>query len=156
MEMVKSIITALVFSLFLFFSQTSPTFSQPMGRKPGPGMGGKPWRGEGPCWRAFDLNPSPDQVKGLEQIQQAYLRETQVLRAEIFLKRLELREILTHPASKAESILSKYSEMNQLQSKLEEKIIEYLIKVRSLLSQEQLKNWCPEQELPLFRRMMQP
>jgi hypothetical protein len=83
------------------------------------------------------------------------MRETQLLRAEIFLKRLELREILTHPNSKAESILSKYSEMNQLQSKVEEKIIEYLIKVRSLLTQEQLKNWCPEREIPLFRRMMQ-
>lgn len=151
----KSIITVLVLFLFLFLSQASSSFSQPMGKKHGPGMGGKSWRGESPCWRAFDLNPSPDQVKGLEQIQQAYLRETQLLRAEIFLKRLELREILTHPTSKAESILSKYSEMNQLQSKLEEKIIEYLIKVRSLLSQEQLKNWCPEQELPPFRRMMQ-
>ena len=155
METMKSIITVLVLFLFLFLSQASSSFSQPMGKKHGPGMGGKSWRGESPCWRAFDLNPSPDQVKGLEQIQQAYLRETQLLRAEIFLKRLELREILTHPTSKAESILSKYSEMNQLQSKLEEKIIEYLIKVRSLLSQEQLKNWCPEQELPPFRRMMQ-
>ncbi len=119
-------------------------------------MWGRPWRGESPCWRALDLSPSRDQVRGLEQAQQAYLRETQLLRAEIFLKRLELKEILTDPISKGESILSKYAEMNQLQSKLEEKMIEYLIKVKGLLTPEQLRNWCPEQEFPLFRRMMQP
>ncbi len=152
--MKKSILTTL-FSLLLFISFGLPTFSQPM-RKSSPGMWGRPWRGESPCWRALDLGPSRDQAMGLEQAQQAYLRETQLLRAEIFLKRLELKEILTNPASKGESILSKYSEMNQLQSKLEEKMIEYLIKVRSLLTPEQLKNWCPEQEFPLFRRMMQP
>ncbi len=35
-----------------------------------------------------------------------------------------------------------------------EKAVEYLIKVRNLLTQEQLKNWCPEQEFPSFPRMM--
>ena len=151
----KSILTTIV-SLLLFISFVPLTFSQPMGKKSPPGMWGRPWRGEGPCWRALDLAPSRDQTRGLEQAQQTYLRETQLLRAEIFLKRLELREIFTDPASKGESILSKYSEMNQLQSKLEEKMIEYLMKVRNLLTPEQLKNWCPEQEFPLFRRMMQP
>ena len=29
-----------------------------------------------------------------------------------------------------------------------------LIKVRNLLSPEQVKTWCPEQELPYFRQMM--
>jgi Spy/CpxP family protein refolding chaperone len=152
----KLLITALAFSLFLSISHALPSFSQHMGKRPGPGMGGRPWRGETPCWGALDLTSSPDQLKGLEQIHQAYLRETQLLRAEIFLKRLELREVLTSPTSKGESILSKYSEMNQLQSKLEEKSIEYLIKVRSLLTPEQLKDWCPERELPPFRRMMGP
>ena len=152
----KSIIAVLIFSLSLFLFPTSPSLSQPMGRKPAPGMGGKPWRGEAPCWRALDLHPSPDQVKGLHQIHQTYFRETQLLRAEILLKRLELRELFSSPVAKAEMILSTFSEMNQLQSKLEEKMIEYLIKVRNLLTQEQLKSWCPEQEFPLFRRMMGP
>ncbi len=152
--MKKSVLTTLFF-LLLFIFLGLPTFSQPMKKSP-PGMWGRPWRGESPCWRALDLSPSRDQVRELQQAQQAYLRETRLLRAEIFLKRLELKETLTDPASKGDAILSKYSEMNQLQSKLEEKMIEYLIKVRSLLTPEQLKNWCPEQEFPLFRRMMQP
>jgi hypothetical protein len=45
-------------------------------------------------------------------------------------------------------------EIIELQSKQEEKAAEYLIKVRSLLTPEQLKSWCPEQEWPSFRHRM--
>jgi Spy/CpxP family protein refolding chaperone len=117
-------------------------------------MRGRPWRGDRPCWRASDLDLTLDQVKRLDLIYQAYFQETQLPRTELFAKRLELREFLTNPNIRIESIRSKYLEINEIQSKLEEKIIEYVIKVRNLLTQEQLKNWCPEQEFPLFQRMM--
>jgi len=139
---------------FLSILATSPSFSQPPGMKPGPEMRGRPWRGEGPCWRASDLDLSLDQVKRLEMIQQTFFGETQLRRAELFAKRLELRELLTNPTVKIESIRSKYLEISEIQSKLEEKAIEYLIKVRNLLTEEQLKIWCPEQEFPFFHRMM--
>ncbi len=35
------------------------------------------------------------------------------------------------------------------------KSIDYLMKVRGILTQEQLRSWCPELEIPFFRRMMQ-
>ena len=139
-------IQTLIFCL-LFILTVSLSFSQP------PGMGMKKWRGEGPCWRASDLDLSLDQVKRLDLIHQAYFRETQLPKAELFAKRLELREFLTNPNLRIESIRSKYLEINEIQSKLEEKTIEYLIKVRNILTQEQLKIWCPEQEFPLFQRM---
>jgi len=139
---------------FLSILATSPSFSQPPGPKPGPGMRGKPWRGEGPCWRAPDLDLSPDQAKRLDLIYQSYFQETQLPRTELFAKRLELREFLTNPNIRMESIRSKYLEINEIQSKLDEKTIECVIKVRSLLTQDQLRNWCPEQEFPLFQRMM--
>lgn len=113
------------------------------------------WRGENRCWKASDLNLSSDQVKGLELINQAYLKETRPLRNELFSKRLELREFLTNPNIKGESIQLKSSEVLALESKIGEREIEYLMKVRSLLTQEQLKNWCPEQEFPFLRGMMQ-
>jgi hypothetical protein len=132
----------IILSIFI----TSPSFPQPSGTRQ--------LRGETRCWRASDLNLSLNQVKKLELIQQAFFRETQLLRAELFAKRLELREFLTNPNTKIESIRSKYLEVNEYQSALEEKTMEYLIKVRNLLTQEQLKIWCPEQEFPPFRRMM--
>jgi len=133
---------------FLFIFATSPSFSQP------PGMGMRKWRGEHPCWRASDLDLSQEQRKTLELIQQAYFREAQLLRAQLFTRRLELRELLTSPTMKMESIRAKNSEINDLQSKQEERSLEYLIKVRNLLTPEQLQQWCPEQEFPPFRQMM--
>jgi Spy/CpxP family protein refolding chaperone len=132
---------------FLFILTASPSFSQP-------GMGMRKWRGEGPCWRASELDLSHEQRKGLDLIQETYFREVQLLRLQLFTRRLELRELLTNPAARTESIRGKYSEIIELRSKQEEKDVEYLIKVRSLLTPEQLKNWCPEQEFPPPRQMM--
>jgi Spy/CpxP family protein refolding chaperone len=90
----------------------------------------------------------------LDSINQTYLRETRPLRTEIFSKRLELREFFTNPTIKIEAIRAKHMEILELQSKQEEKTIEYLIRVRNLLTQEQLKMWCPEQEFFFSWRMM--
>lgn len=114
----------------------------------------KKWRGEGPCWRASALDLSQEQRKTLELIQQVFFREAQLLRAQLFTRRLELRELLISPAAKVESIRAKNLEIIELQSKQEERTVEYLTKVRNLLTPEQLKGWCPEQEIPSFRHMM--
>lgn len=142
-------------SVFFFFFiltiiMAASAFSQPSGM----GMGMKKWKGEVPCWRASDLDLSQEQRKGLDLIQMTFFREAQLLRAQLFAKRLELRELLTNTTIRMESIRVKNLEIIELQSKQEEKTIEYLIKVRNLLTPEQLKNWCPEQEFPSFRERM--
>jgi hypothetical protein len=145
---------ALIIYLILF-QLASFAFSQPSDNMMRHGPEFRGWRGEGRCFRASELNLSQDQAKRLESIQQAYLRDTQVPRTELFSKRLELREFFTNPTVKIETIRSKYLEINELESRIEEKTIDYLLKVKGLLTQEQLKIWCPEQEFSLFRRMMQ-
>jgi Spy/CpxP family protein refolding chaperone len=117
-------------------------------------MGMRRWRGENPCWRASELNLSQEQRKSLDLIHHTYFRETQLLRLQLFTKRLELRELITNPTVNTESIRGKYLEITDLQSKQEEKFLEYLIKIRNLLPPEQLRNWCPEQEFPASRQMM--
>ena len=146
-EMIKSKIRILIFCFLLIFA-ASPSFSQPSG------MGMRKWRGEYPCWRASDLDLSQEQRKNLELIQQAYFREAQLLRAQLFTRRLELRELFVSLTIKIESIRAKNSEIIELESKQEEKSVEYLIKVRNLLTPEQLQQWCPEQEFPAFRQRM--
>jgi Spy/CpxP family protein refolding chaperone len=143
----KAKMPILIFCFFFIFVASS-SFSQP------PGMGMRKWRGEQPCWRASDLDLSQEQRKTLELIQQAYFRQVQLLRAQLFTRRLELRELLTSPTMKMESIRAKNSEINELRSKQEERSLEYLIKVRNLLTPKQLQQWCPEQEFPSFRHMM--
>ncbi len=145
--MMKSKIPVLIFFFLLIF-EASLSFSQP------PGMDMRKWRGDNPCWRATELDLSREQRKNLELIQQAYFREAQLLRAQLFTRRLELRELLIGPATKLESIRAKNSEIIELQSKEEERSVEYLVKVRNLLTPEQLQKWCPEQEFPAFRHRM--
>jgi Spy/CpxP family protein refolding chaperone len=143
-----------IFSYFLMILIVSPAFSQPSGMRMGPGMGMRHWREENQGYRASELNLSSEQAKELDIIQQAYFRETQLLRAQLLSKRLELREFFKNPTTKIEAIRSKYSEINEIKSRFEEKAIEYLIKVRNLLTPEQIKIWNPEEEFPLFRRMI--
>lgn len=135
----------IMFFLIFIFLSPIPSHGQPMGMKP--------WRKEARCWRASDLNLSEDQRKSLELLQQALLEEAQLLRSQLVTRRLEFRGILANPTSTLETLRPKYHEMVEIQSKLDEKIIEYLVKVRNLLTREQLKSWCPDQEVPFFQRM---
>jgi Spy/CpxP family protein refolding chaperone len=133
---------------------SSPAFSQPSEIRMGPGMEMRHWREENRGYRASELKLSPEQAKELDIIQQAHFRETQLLRAQLLSKRIELREFLKNQTTRIDAIRSKYSEINELESRFEEKAIESLLKVRNLLTSEQLRNWNPEEEFPLFRRMM--
>jgi hypothetical protein len=142
----------LVVSLFPYL-WTVPVSSQTPAAKFNAGM--RSQRIEPHCGRAMDLNLSPEQMKELDQIQQSHLRETQLLRAQLFAKRIELRESLTNPAVKAELIRSKYGEIAGLELKVDERNIDFLIKLRNLLTPDQLKNWCPEKEFPPPRGMGQ-
>jgi Spy/CpxP family protein refolding chaperone len=135
-----------VFSLILIFLLPIFSHAQPMGMRP--------WKKETRGGRASELNLTSEQAKELNRLQQTHLQETQLLRAQLITRRLELRELLTSPSVRTESIRVKYVEVVETQSKLEEKTIEYLIKVRGLLSHEQLRLWCPEEECPLSQRMM--
>jgi len=149
-------LTIVIVLTFCFFAilPTSPSFPQDSDMRHGPGMGMRKWRGEGPCRRVSEFNLSQEQMKNLDLSQQSYFREAQLLRLELFTKNLELRELLINPTVRAETIRGKNLEIIEIQSKQEEKAIEYLIKVRNLLNPEQLKAWCPEQEFPRFRQMM--
>ena len=151
--MKSAIIIVLTLCSFAFFP-APPSFPQGPGMKHGPWMGMKPWRGGTPCYSASELNLSQEQRKGLDLIQQTYFQEAQLIRTQLFTKRLEFREFLINPTIKLESIRLKYLEIVELQSKQEEKTIEYLMKVRNLLTLEQIQNWCPEQEFLFYRQMM--
>jgi Spy/CpxP family protein refolding chaperone len=146
---------SILFFILIFMFPIFPAFSQPLEMRSSPEMGMKQRRGETQCLRASDLNLSQEQMKELELIQQANFQEIRLLRIQLFSKRLELREFFTNPTPRIESIRAKYWEINELQSKLDEKTIEYLIKLRTLLTQDQLRNWCPEKEFPFLREMMQ-
>jgi Spy/CpxP family protein refolding chaperone len=141
------------FFIFIFMFPTFIAFSQPSHMKTFPGM--QQWWREDQCLRASDINLSQDQMKGLDLIQEAYFQEIRLLRIQLFSKQLELRDLLTNPTLKNEAIRAKYREINELQLKLDGQTMEYLLKLRNLLTKEQLKTWCPEKEFSFLQEMMQ-
>lgn len=142
-----------IISFIISISFVDPSFSQSSGMKHSQAVGMMHFKRESPCQRAFELNLSPEQVNKLRLIQQTYFRETQPLRTELFTKRFEIRELLTNPMINIESIRSRYFGIAEIYSKLEEKAIEYLINIRNILTEEQIRKWCPEKEFPLYYMM---
>lgn len=139
-------IASLIFLNSFGFSQSlqeRPVFPMRMGHG----------KREAKCWRVSELELSSDKQKELQLIQQTFLKETQLLRAQLFTKRLELREMLTNPSIREEAIRPKYLELAEIQTKLEERTMEYLIRIRSFFTSEQLPFWCPEEEFPLYQFM---
>jgi Spy/CpxP family protein refolding chaperone len=153
-RMTKVFIRGFIVTGLMIFTAIQ-AFAQAPEMKPGHGMRMRHGRGEQRCWTAAELNLSPEQAKTLDLLGQAYFQEAKRYRIELFSKRLEIREYLTNPSVKTEVIQAKNGEIIELQSKMEDKTIEYLLKVRNLLTQEQLKVWCPEQEFPMLQRMME-
>jgi len=153
--MAMNLKTTILLISFIFFIQIFPAFSQPPEMRSSPETEMTKPRGQLQCLRASDLDLSKGQMKGLELVQQAYFEEIRLLRIQLFSKRLELRESIINPNPRMESIRSKYWEINELQSRLDQKTIDYLIKLNSILTQEQLRSWCPEKEFPFPQEMMQ-
>ncbi len=139
-------------TIFFFFANPL-SLSQPLQERSNFPMRMGHWKREAKCWRVSELELSSEKQKELQLIQQTFMKETQLLRAQLFTKRLELREMLTNPAIRDEAIRPKYLELAEIQAKLEERTIEYLLRVRSFFTSEQLPLWCPEEEFPSFSLM---
>lgn len=135
----------------LFFN--SLAFSQPIWERANSPMRMGHWKKEMRCWSTSELALPEEKQKELQLLKQNFLKETQLLRAQLITKRLELREMLTNPAIREEAIRPKSQELVDLQNRLEERAIEYLIKVRNYFTSEQLPFWCPEEEFPFYTLM---
>ncbi len=142
MKTLKFIIIIVLFLSFPFFALSQPIEVM------------KPKKARTPCLSSREINLTQEQLKGIRIAQQEYLRDIRLLRIELLSKRMELREFLKNPQINTESLREKCNEITDLQSKLNIKTLEYLIKIRSIFTQEQLQKWCPEFEIPFFQEMM--
>lgn len=101
----------------------------------GPGlMHGGP--GYGP---AANLNLSKEQTDKMWQLKEKQRNETSAMRYELFQKRNELRSLYTNPAADDAAILAKQKEVNTLRTKLQDKMAQFKLDGRKILTPEQLK-----------------
>lgn len=94
-----------------------------------------------PCWLPDDLHLTAEQVEELRSIQASYLKDIGSLRHGLLNKRYELRRLMSEPTSKADVIRAKQEEAFELEAQIQEKVIDYQLVVREILTPEQFRLW---------------
>ncbi len=103
------------------------------------GIGGR--HGHPPCWLPEDLHMTAEQMEMLKSIQGAYLNDITSLRNDLLNKRYELKRLILDPTSKADDIRAKQQEAFVLDTQIQEKLIDYQLKVREILTPQQFRLW---------------
>lgn len=110
----------------------------------GPGQG---LTGYGPCLSGggpgygpgSNLNLSKEQTDKMWQLKERQRNETSAMRYELFQKKNELRSLYTNPGADDAAILAKQKEVNALRTKLQDKMVQFKLDQRKILTPEQLK-----------------
>jgi Spy/CpxP family protein refolding chaperone len=82
-----------------------------------------------------------EQMKKLRSIQRSYLNDLTPLRNDFLNKRYEFRRLISDPTSNADDIRAKQEEALALETQIQEKVIDYQLKVREILTPRQFKLW---------------
>lgn len=138
--------SVILFSLSLFVLHASHAWAQqPMHRGE---IGGRP-----PCWLPEDLRLTNEQIKQMNSFQHHYLEDIKILRSDLLNRRYRFRRLLTNPTSKAADIRSKQKEVFALENQIRERILDYQLKVRNILTPQQFKLWVSRHRMPFGHRM---
>ena len=89
------------------------------------------------------LNLTQDQVSSFDSLRRDFARETAVLSTEIESKRLALSSMLLETAPDAKKATSLQKEISDLESQYDEQQLNYRIKARTILTQEQIGQLPP-------------
>lgn len=90
------------------------------------------------------LNLNPEQKVRLQELREAYLRDTLVWRNELIIKKFDLRDLMRNPQTETSQILAKQREISQLEAKIQERTILYQLEIRQVLNADQQKLLPPE------------
>jgi Spy/CpxP family protein refolding chaperone len=106
-------------------------------------------------WLPEDLQLTPEQIEKMESIQRTYLADIIPLRNDLFNKKYALRRLFSDPAASAEVIRAKQEEVFAVQRQIQEKLLDYRLRVRDILTPQQFQLWISRFELrpgPMMRR----
>lgn len=129
--------TAIVLILFTAFA-AFPLLTNAQG--PGSRPGGPPWQ-KG-CASVDELGLSAEQRTAVERIHAEHFAHVARLRDEVLERRLEVEALLKDPAATEETIRDKAREMGWAHDRLQGKMTDYQLRLRAILTHEQLRRWC--------------
>lgn len=88
-----------------------------------------------------ELSLSPEQTKIFEQKEQSFFREINDKRKQIFLKRLDLLNLLKSDKPDTEKINQTIKEIGDMQEDIQRTVIAHIIEVKSILNKEQQRKF---------------
>jgi len=141
--------TFLLFFLLLVVFQSPPLWGQPTEGGETGGFKGRP-----ECWLPEDLQLTAEQIEKMESIQKSFLEDITPLRNDLFNKKYSLRRLFSDPASSATTIKAKQEEVFAVQRQIQEKLLDYRLKVRDILTPEQYQLWMSKYQMrpgPMMR-----
>jgi Spy/CpxP family protein refolding chaperone len=124
---------ALISAFFL----TSSVIAQGYGMGRGMGGWGCGW-GPGTCWSFGIPNLTAEQSAKMTDLQKSFIEDASKLRSELAVKRIEFDQLLAQTQPNTEEVMAKQKELTQLQSQLQQKCLSNQLKMRKILSEEQL------------------
>lgn len=130
--MLAALLIAVTTTVFAF----GPGAGMGTGKAGGPGLvrGVAAGYGLGPS-----INLSKEQMDKMWQLKEKQRNETSAMRYELFQKKNELRSLYANPAAEDAVILAKQKEVNALRTKLQDKMVQFKLEQRKILTPEQLK-----------------
>jgi len=108
-------------------------------------------------WQSSDLTLTTDQKKRLESFRRAFSSEALPLRRGLMSLRFELRHLMRDQNVQSKALFDLQKKISEIQVKLDNLFLSYQIKVRSILTKEQLEQFpqnCslgigPEYDIPI-------
>ena len=87
------------------------------------------------------LNLTPEQEAKFKELRRKFKGENAQLIGGLVTKRLELQSLWTDPKADSQAILAKEKEWRDLQNRLRDKIVQYILEARSSLTPEQIEKF---------------
>jgi Spy/CpxP family protein refolding chaperone len=109
--------------------------------------------GFGPGHRGMDYHESwgpgkvsnltPEQKTKFQELRQKLNEETAQLKGALLTKRLELQSLWINPKADSKAIMDKEKELRELQNQMKDKVVQFKLEARKLLTPEQITEFGP-------------
>lgn len=108
---------------------------------PGSGPAGPGGHGPhfgGPMGFGSKLDLSKEQMEKMWQLKEKFHNDTQAVRYELFQKRMELRTLFGDPKATDAAIIAKQKELDTARQKMQDKMVQFKLDQRKILTPEQI------------------
>ena len=108
-------------------------------------MGGGPKGRRPQCWLPEDLQLTDEQIDIITSIQRRYLGEIRILRGDLLNQRHAFKRLLADPTSEAADIRARHNGLLAVETRIQEKMLDYQLQMREVLTPEQFTLWVSQQ-----------